>query len=56
MAAIQQYKANIDTQRPRAHPATGPHLPTDQTWDPEHWASAMLDSLQQPGAPVPPAR
>ena len=28
MAAIQQYKAKIDTQRPRAHPATGPHLAT----------------------------
>src|SRR6202795_3005246 len=55
MAAIQQYKAKIDAQRPRAHPATGPHLPPDQTWDPELWASAMLDSLQQPGAPVQPS-
>ena len=31
MAVIQQAKAKIDTQRPRAHPATGPHLATDQT-------------------------
>src|SRR5271168_4036378 len=50
MAAIQQYKAKIDSQRPRAHPTTGPHLPTDQTWNPELWASAMIDSLQQRGA------
>ena len=55
MAAIQQYKAKIDSQRPRAHPATGPHLATDQTWDPELWASAMMNSLQQPGAPVQPS-
>src|SRR5271165_2318877 len=39
MAAIQQYKAKIDTQRPRAHPAAGPHLATDETWDPELWAT-----------------
>jgi hypothetical protein len=52
MAAIQQYKAKIDTQRPRAHPSNGPDLPTDQTWNAQLWASAMLDSLQQPGAPV----
>ncbi len=43
MAAIQQYKAKIDAQRPRAHPATGPHLAPDQTWDPELWATAMLE-------------
>jgi hypothetical protein len=59
MAATQQYKAKIDAQRPRAHPATGPHLATNeprgQTWDPELWASAMLDSLQHPGAPVQPS-
>src|SRR5580704_19361945 len=39
MAAIQQYKAKIDSQRPRAHPATGPHPatnePRDQTWNPQ---------------------
>jgi hypothetical protein len=55
MAVIQQAKGKIDTQRPRAHPATGPHLATDQTWNPELWASAMLDSLQQPSAPVQPS-
>jgi len=55
MAAIQQYKAKIDSQRPRAHPATGPHLATDQTWNPQLWASGMLDAFQQPGAPVQPA-
>ena len=55
MAAIQQYKAKIDTQRPRAHPATGPHLATDQAWDPELWASAMIDSLQQPSGPIQPS-
>ena len=55
MAVIQQAKAKIDTQRPRAHPATAPHLATDQTWDAHLWASAMMDSLQQPAAPVQPA-
>src|SRR5271165_6949752 len=30
MAAIQQHQANINTQRPRAHPATSPHPATDQ--------------------------
>ena len=59
MAAIQQYKAKIDAQRPRAHPATGPHPatnePRDQAWNPELWASAMLDSLQQPAGPVQPS-
>ena len=59
MAAIQQYKAKIDSQRPRAHPATGPHPvtndPRNPAWDPDLWASAMLDSLQQPGAPVQPS-
>ena len=34
MAAIQQFKAKIDSQRPRAHPATGPHFPPDQTVGP----------------------
>ena len=59
MAAIQQHKAKIDSQRPRAHPATAPHLaenePRDHAWNPELWASAMLDSLQQPSGPVQPA-
>ena len=59
MAAIQQYKAKIDSQRPRAHPATGPNPatndPRDQAWAPELWASAMLDSLQQQAAPVQPS-
>jgi hypothetical protein len=59
MAAIQQAKANINAQRPRAHPATGPHPatndPRDQTWDPQLWASAMIESLQHPGAPVQPS-
>jgi hypothetical protein len=55
MAVIQQHKAKIDAQRPRAQPATGPHLATDQTWNAAQlWASAMMDSLQQPGAPVQP--
>jgi hypothetical protein len=55
MAAIQQFKAKIDAQRPRGHPTPGPHLAPDQTWDPELWASAMLDSLQQQGAPIQPS-
>ncbi len=55
MAAIQEYKAKIDSQRPRAHPAAGPHLAPDQTWDPELWATAMLNSLQQQGAPAQPS-
>ena len=59
MAAIQQYKANINSQRPRAHPATGPHPatndPRDQAWDPQLWATAMINSLQHPGAPVQPS-
>ena len=55
LAAIQQYKAKIDSQRPRVHPATAPHLAPDQTWNPQLWASAMLDSFQQPGAPVQPS-
>jgi hypothetical protein len=58
MAVIQQHKARIDAQRPRTHPATGPHLATnaapDQAWNPELWANAMPDSLQ-PGAPVQPS-
>jgi hypothetical protein len=56
MAAIQQYKAKIDTQRPRVHPAASPHLATEETWDPELWATAMINSLQQPSAPVPPVQ
>ena len=55
MAAIQQYKAKIDSQRPRAHPATAPHPATDQTWDPQVWATAMINSMQPPGAPVEPS-
>ena len=55
MAAIQQHKAKVNAQRPRAHPATGPHLAPDQAWNPQLWASAMLDSLQQPSAPVQPS-
>jgi hypothetical protein len=56
MAAIQQAKANINSQRPRAHPASAPHPatndPLDPAWNPHLWASAMIESLQQPGAPV----
>ena len=55
MAVIQQHKAKIDAQRPRANPAAAPHLAPDQTWDPQLLASAMLDSLQHPGAPVQPS-
>ena len=59
MAVIQQHKAKIDSQRPHAHPATGPHPatndPRDPTWDPHLWASAMIESLQHPGAPVQPS-
>jgi hypothetical protein len=59
MAVIQQYKAKIDAQRPRVQPATAPHPATnaapDQTWDPELLATAMINSLQQPGAPVQPS-
>jgi hypothetical protein len=59
MAAIQQAKANINNQRPRAHPATGPHPattdPRDQAWDPQLWATAMINSLQHPAAPVQPS-
>ncbi len=43
MAVIQQAKATINSQRPRANPANGPKLPTDQTWDPQLWASAMIN-------------
>ena len=59
MAVIQQHKAKIDAQRPHAHPATAPHLATsaapDQTWNPELWATAMINSLQQPAGPVQPS-
>jgi hypothetical protein len=59
MAAIQQHKANIDTQRPRANPAAAPHPatndPMDPAWNPHLWASAMINSLQQPGALAQPA-
>ncbi len=59
MAAIQQHKANIITQRPRTTPAKGPHVatndPRDQAWDPQLWASAMIESLQQPAAPAQPS-
>jgi len=53
-AAIQQYKAEIEPSAPR-QPATGPHLAPDQTWDPALWATAMINSLQQPALrPNPP--
>ena len=59
MAAIQEHKAKVDAQRPRVHPATAPHLVTnaapDQTWNPELWASAMINSLQPPAGPVQPS-
>ena len=59
MAVIQQHKAKIDAQRPRVHPAPAPHLaanePRDHAWNPQIWASAMLDSLQQPSGPIQPA-
>ena len=59
MAAIQEHKARTAAQRPHAKPATAPHLATntapDQTWNPELWANAMLNSLQHPGAPVQPS-
>jgi hypothetical protein len=59
MAVIQQAKATINNQRPRAHPVNAPHPvtndPTDPAWDPHLWASAMIESLQQPAAPVQPS-
>jgi hypothetical protein len=59
MAVIQQHKAKVDAQRPRVHPAAAPHLATnaapDQTWNPELWATAMINSLQQPAGPVQPS-
>jgi hypothetical protein len=59
MAVIQQHKAEVDAQRPRVHPATAPHPATkgapDQTWNPELWATAMINSLQQPAGPVQPS-
>src|SRR5271154_6895502 len=33
MAAIQQHKANINSQRPRAQPATAPHSATNEPRD-----------------------
>jgi hypothetical protein len=54
MAAIQQYRAEVDAKRPRVHPATAPHPATDQTWDPQLWATAMINSMQPPGDPVQP--
>ena len=47
MAAIQEYKAHVAAQRPRANPAAAPHLPPDQNWDPQLWATAMIESLRQ---------
>jgi hypothetical protein len=59
MAVIQQAKATINAQRPRAHPATAPHPatndPMDPAWNPHLWASAMIESLQQPTAPAQPS-
>jgi hypothetical protein len=59
MAVIQQHKANINSQRPRANPAAVPHPatidPRDPTWDPQLWATAMIESLQQHAAPAQPA-
>ncbi len=55
MAAIQQYKANIDSQRPRAHPAAGPHPAANDPRNAQLWASAMMDLLQHPAAPVQPS-
>jgi hypothetical protein len=58
MAAIQEHKAKINAQRLHAHPAA-PNLATnaapDQTWNPELWATAMINSMQQPGAPAQPS-
>jgi hypothetical protein len=59
MAAIQEHKAKVDAQRPRVQPAAAPHLATnaapDQTWDPELWASAMINAMQQPAGAVQPS-
>src|SRR5271163_4654448 len=59
MAVIQQHKAKVDAQRPRVHPAAAPHLATnaapDQTWNPELWASAMINAMQPPAGPVQPS-
>jgi hypothetical protein len=59
MAVIQQHKAEVDAKRPRVHPTTAPHTATnaapDQTWNPELWATAMINSMRQPGAPVQPS-
>jgi hypothetical protein len=59
MAVIQQAKATINSQRPRANPAAAPHPatndPRDPAWDPELWASAMIESLQQQAAPAQPS-
>ncbi len=55
MAVIQQHKSKIDTQRPRTHTAAATHPATDEARNAELWASAMLDSLRQPSAPVQPS-
>jgi hypothetical protein len=59
MAVIEQAKATINSQRPHANPAAAPHPatndPRDPAWDPHLWASAMINSLQQPAAPVQPS-
>ncbi len=56
MAAIQEYKAKIDSQRPRAaHPAPATHPRMDEARNAQLWASAMMNSLQQAGAPVQPS-
>ncbi len=57
MAVIQQHKANINSQRPRANPATAPHPatandPLNPNWDPQLWATAMIESMQQHAAPA----
>jgi hypothetical protein len=60
MAVIQQHKANINSQRPRANRVTAPHLaaandPLNPNWDPQLWATAMIESMQQHAAPSQPA-
>ena len=40
---------------PRHRPASRNKRPADQTWNPHLWASAMINSLQQPAAPVQPS-
>ncbi len=59
MAVIQQAKATINSQRPRANPATAPHPatndPRNPAWDPQLWATAMIESLQQHASPAQPS-